>query len=193
MSGFIEIQHDEWVAATPDVARAHYSDLNHRDVARVHPRERLRQLPPGPTGPRFERAVRARWHTVRDIYERQDRPDGSVLDRCVGGAHWGRAVVARFYRSVDDGRVGTLIELTLTQPLRPVLVPPCSSAPCRSTIDGSPEVSTPAIEVAPVSSNSAAAACAMLAFDSWNWSRAWFSRSRTWDSRDCAADSCWLA
>ena len=123
MSGFIEIQHDEWVSATPDVARAHYSDLNHRDVARVHPRERLRQLPPGPTGPRFERAVRARWHTVRDVYERQDRPDGSVLDRCVGGAHWGRAIVARFYRSVDDGRVGTLIELTLTQPLRPVLVP----------------------------------------------------------------------
>jgi hypothetical protein len=27
MSDFIEIQHDEWVAAAPDVARARYIDL----------------------------------------------------------------------------------------------------------------------------------------------------------------------
>jgi hypothetical protein len=60
MSGFIEIQHDEWVAAAPDVVRAHYTDLHHRQVARVHPHERLRQLAPGPTGPRFECVERAR-------------------------------------------------------------------------------------------------------------------------------------
>ncbi len=123
MSGFIEIQHDEWVAATPDVVRAHYTDLHHRDVARVHPGERLRQLPPGPAGPRFERLVRTGWRTQREAWERQDRPDGSVLDQCVAGAHWGRAIVARFYRSNDGSRTGTLIELTLTQPLRPVLAP----------------------------------------------------------------------
>ena len=34
-----------------------------------------------------------------------------------------------------------------------------SSDPCFSTTDGSPEVSTPAIEVAPLSSNAAAAVC----------------------------------
>ena len=34
-----------------------------------------------------------------------------------------------------------------------------SSDPCCSSTDGSPEVSTPAIEVAPVSSNAAAAVC----------------------------------
>ena len=123
MSGFIEIQHDEWVAATPDVVRAHYTDLHHRDVARVHPGERLRQLPPGLAGPRFERLVRTGWRTRREVWERHDRPDGSVLDQCVGGAHWGRAIVARFYRSNDGSRTGTLIELTLTQPLRPVLAP----------------------------------------------------------------------
>ncbi|MCK9684278.1 hypothetical protein [Scleromatobacter humisilvae] len=123
MSGFIEIQHDEWVAATPDVARAHYNDLSHRDVARVHPRERLRQLPPGPAGPRFERLVRPGWRTRREVWERLDRPDGSVLDQCIAGAHWGRSIVARFYRSDEGGRTGTLVELTLTQPLRPVLAP----------------------------------------------------------------------
>ena len=123
MSGFIEIQHDEWVAATPDVVRAHYNDLHHREMARVHPRERLRQLPPGPGGPRFERWTRTRWRRVRDVHERHDRPDGSVLEQCVAGAHWGRALVARFYRSNDGARVGTLIEFTLTQPLRPVLAP----------------------------------------------------------------------
>ena len=123
MSGFIEIQHDEWVAATPDIVRAHYTDLHHRDVARVHPGERVRQLPPGPAGPRYERLVRTGWRTVREVVERHDRPDGSVLDQCVAGAHWGRAIVARFYRSNDGSRTGTLIELTLTQPLRPVLAP----------------------------------------------------------------------
>ena len=119
MSGFIEIQHDEWVAAAPDVVRAHYTDLHHRQVARVHPCERLRQLAPGPTGPRFERVTRSGWRTRRDLYERHDRADGSVLDQCVVGANWGRSIVARFWRSNDGARTGTLVELTLTQPLRP--------------------------------------------------------------------------
>ena len=119
MSGFIEIQHDEWVAVGPDVARAHYADLHHREAARVHPRERLRQLAPGPTGPRFERLARSGWRAQRDLFERHERSDDSVLDRCVAGSHWGQTIVARFWRSNDGGRNGTLIELTLTQPLRP--------------------------------------------------------------------------
>ena len=121
MAGYIAIQHDEWVAATPDVVRAHYNDLHHREVARVHPRERLRQLRPGPTGPRFERLGRSSWRTLLDVYERHERADGSVLDQCVAGSHWGRAIIVRFYRSDDGGRTGTLIELTLTQPLRPLV------------------------------------------------------------------------
>ena len=121
MSGFIAVQHDEWVAAAPDLVRAHYNDLHHRDVARVHPRERLRQLRPGPTGPRFERLARSSWRTLWDVYERHERIDGSVLDQCVAGSHWGRSIFARFYRSDDGGRTGTLVEMTLTQPLRPVV------------------------------------------------------------------------
>jgi hypothetical protein len=121
MSGFIEIQHDEWVATAPDIARAHYADLHHRQVARVHPRERLRQLAPGPTGPRFERVARSGWHTTRDLFERHERADGSVLDQCVAGSHWGRSIVARFWLSHDGARTGTLVELTLTQPLRPLV------------------------------------------------------------------------
>ncbi len=121
MSGFIEIQHDEWVAAGPDVVRAHYLDLFHREVARVHPRERLRQLAPGPTGPRFESLARAGWRTTRDVVERHQRADGSVRDQFVSGTRWGRSVVARFYRSNDGARPGTLVELTLTQPLRPLV------------------------------------------------------------------------
>ena len=119
MPGFIEIQHDEWVAAAPDLARAHYADLHHREVARLHPRERLRLLAPGPTGPRFECLARSGWRTTRDLFERHERADGSVLDQCVAGSHWGRSIVARFWRSNDGARTGTLIELTLTQPLRP--------------------------------------------------------------------------
>jgi hypothetical protein len=119
MSGFIEIQHDEWVAAGPDVVRAQYCDLHHREAARVHPRERLRLLAPGPTGPRFERVARSGWRTVRDVYERHDCADGSMLDQCVAGSNWGRSIVARFWRSNDGAYSGTLVELTLTQPLRP--------------------------------------------------------------------------
>ena len=121
MSGFIEIQHDEWVAAGPDVARARYTDLHHRQVARVYPHERIRQLAPGPTGPRFECAARTGWRTTRDVYERHERADGSVLDQCVAGANWGRSVVARFWRSNDGATSGTLVELTMTQPLRPLV------------------------------------------------------------------------
>jgi hypothetical protein len=119
MSGFIEIHRDEWVAAAPDVVSAHYTDLHHRQVGRVHPRERIRPLAPGPTGPRFERIARSGWRLRRDLYERHDRADGSVLDQCVVGSNWGRSLVARFRRSNDGAHTGTLIELTLTQPLRP--------------------------------------------------------------------------
>jgi hypothetical protein len=121
MSGFIEIQHDEWVAAAPDVVRARYVDLHHREVARVHPHERIRQLAPGPTGARFESMARSGWHSARDLFERHERPDGSVLDQCVAGSHWGRSIVARFWRSNDGAGAGTLVELTITQPLRPVV------------------------------------------------------------------------
>ena len=121
MPGFIEVQHDEWVAAGPDVVRAHYADLHHREVARVHPRERLRLLAPGPAGPRYECVARSGWRTTSDVIERHERADGSVLDQCVAGSHWGRAIVARFWRSHDGGLTGTLVELTLTQPLRPVV------------------------------------------------------------------------
>lgn len=121
MSGFIEIEHDEWVAAGPDVVRAHYTDLYHRETARVHAHERLRQLAPGPTGPRFEVTIRTGWGTARDLYERHDRTDGSVLDQCVAGSNWGRSIVARFWRSDDGAKGGTLVELTMTQPLRPLV------------------------------------------------------------------------
>jgi hypothetical protein len=121
MTNFIEIQHDEWIAAAPDVVRAHYGDLGHRQVARVHPRERLRQLEPGPTGPRFERLVRSGWRVVRDVFERSHQPDGSVVDRCVAGANWGRTITARFFRGNEGSRIGTLLELTVTQPLRPLV------------------------------------------------------------------------
>ena len=117
MSNFIEIQHDEWVAAACDLVRAHYADLGHRAVAQIHPRERLRQLAPGPTGPRFERATREGWRTLSDVYERRFQPDGSIVDQCVAGANWGRSITARFFRSNDGSRTGTLVELTLAQPL----------------------------------------------------------------------------
>ncbi len=68
-----------------------------------------------------------------------------------------------------------------------------SSDPCCSTTEGSPEVSTPATDVAPLSSNAAAAVCATLACTARNWASAEFRRARTCDSLDWAADSCWLA
>ncbi|HEX7639908.1 MAG TPA: hypothetical protein VF457_16040 [Burkholderiaceae bacterium] len=121
MSRFLEIQHDEWIGAGPDVVRAHYTDLHHRQVARVHPRERVRPLPPGPGGARYERLLKHGWHLQRDVYERQLRPDGSVVDTCVAGSHGGRTISARFWRRDEGRQPGTLVELTVTEPLRPLL------------------------------------------------------------------------
>jgi len=113
---FIEIQHDEWVAAGPDVVRAHYCDLQHRLDAHVHPGERLRLLAPGPGGPRFERAAWHGWRTQRDVFERRHKPDGCIVDTVVAGPNRGRSISARFWRRNEDGRPGTLVELTVTQP-----------------------------------------------------------------------------
>jgi len=121
MSGFIEIQHREPVAADPQTVRARYVDLHHRERARVHRRERLHQRAPGPVGPRFECRARLGWTQGIDLFERHERPDGSVLDQCVAGPRWGRSIIARFLPD-HGGRHGhTLLELTLTQPLRPLL------------------------------------------------------------------------
>jgi hypothetical protein len=121
VSRFIEIQHDEWIAASPEIVRAHYADLHHRADARVHPRERLRMLRPGPTGPRYERELRGLLRTQRDIFEREQLADGSVVDNVVSGSNWGRSVRVRFWRRAEQARNGTLVELTVTQPL-PALV-----------------------------------------------------------------------
>src|SRR5690242_4042040 len=64
-----------------------------------------------------------------------------------------------------------------------------SSDPCFSSTDGLPEVSRPAIEVAPLSSNAAAAVAATLACAVWNWALAWRSRTRTWLTVGCGAAS----
>ncbi len=56
--------------------------------------------------------------------------------------------------------------------------------------DGSAEVSTPAIEVAPVSSKVAAAIWATVVRAAWNWALAWSMSARTWASRVCAPESC---
>jgi len=117
MSGFIEIQHREHVAADPATVHAHYVDLHRREHGRVHPREHLRQRVHGPVGPRFECRTRLGGTSGIDLFERHERPDGGVLDLCVAGPHWGRSISARF--SPEAG--GTLLELTLTQPLRPLL------------------------------------------------------------------------
>jgi len=121
VSRFIEIQHDEWVAATPEVVRAHYADLHHRVDAQVHPRERLRLLPPGAGGPRYERIAARLGRRRCDVFERRLQPDGSIVDTIVAGPDWGRAVSVRFLRASHGGRVGTLVEYTLTQPLSAVV------------------------------------------------------------------------
>jgi hypothetical protein len=121
VSRFIEIQHDEWIAASPEIVRAHYADLYHRADARVHPRERLHLLRPGPTGPRYERVLQGFLGRQHDVFEREQMADGSVVDNVVSGSNWGRSVRVRFWRRVEQGRSGTLVELTVTQPLPPLV------------------------------------------------------------------------
>ena len=119
MSGFIEIQCEDWVAASPELVRLRYTDLHHRIKARVNPRERLRLLPPSPDGPRYERLSRGLVHTERDLFQRQYPTEDSVVDVCIAGSNWGRMVSMHFCRRHEAGRNGTLVKITMTQPLSP--------------------------------------------------------------------------
>ena len=78
-------------------------------------------LRPGPTGPRYERVLHGWAGTQRDVFEREQLADGSVVDIVVSGSNWGRSVRVRFWRRPERGSSGTLVELTVTQPLPPLV------------------------------------------------------------------------
>ena len=83
--------------------------------------EHLRMLRPGPTGPRYERVLHGFMGRQHDVFEREQMADGSVVDNVVSGSNWGRSVRVRFWRRAEGGHNGTLVELTVTQPLPPLV------------------------------------------------------------------------
>ncbi len=121
MTRFVDVRHEEWIGASPDLVRAQFADLQHHIEDRVHPRLALRRLPDGPHGLRYEQRVPRLGIPRRDVFERQFRPDGSMVDTSVDGASRGGSMAFRFRDEAALGRHGTLVRIDVHLPLPPLV------------------------------------------------------------------------
>jgi hypothetical protein len=121
MSEFVEVRHEEWIAAALARVCAQFADLQHHIERNVHPKLRFRPLPPAADGtPRFAQEVRLLGIRQRDVFERRIGADGRILDRAVEGFNRGGSLQFDFAQEVRDGRDGTRVEITVRLPLPPV-------------------------------------------------------------------------
>lgn len=122
MSDFVEVRHEEWIAAAPARVRAQFADLEHHIRCNVHPKLRFTPLPPAADGARrFIQEVRLLGIRQRDLFERRIAADGAITDRSVDGFNRGGTLHFAFAREVRGGHDGTRVDITVRLPLPPLL------------------------------------------------------------------------
>jgi len=118
MSRFVEVHHEELIAAPLDVVRAQFADLRHHIDANVHPKLSFEVLHTSERGARFVQKVRLLGITQRDVFEREIAPDGlSMVDRSVEGFNQGGSIDYSFSASKKDGRDATQVGVTVRLPV----------------------------------------------------------------------------
>jgi hypothetical protein len=118
MSRFVEVSHEEWIAAPIASVRAQFADLHHHIAANVHPKLRFEILSLGERRARYVQEVRLLGILQRDVFEREIAPDGaSMVDTSVEGFNQGGSIRFRFTAGTVQGRESTLVEVTIRLPV----------------------------------------------------------------------------
>lgn len=133
MTRFAEVSHQEWIAAPLDTVRSQFADLHHHIRTNVHPKLRFEVLSVGARRARFVQEVRLLGLRQRDVFEREVRDDGSMLDTSIEGFNKGGTLEFFFRREDRDGREGTTVDIAIRLPLPP-LIGPLLHAPLRAQI-----------------------------------------------------------
>lgn len=118
MRRFVEVSHEEWIAAPIATVRAQFADLQHHISANVHPKLRFEVLSQGERQARFVQVVKLLGIAQRDVFERQIAPDGmSMVDTSVEGFNQGGSLTFRFTPGMRFGRESTCVGVTIRLPV----------------------------------------------------------------------------
>jgi hypothetical protein len=118
MRRFVEVSHEEWIAAPIATVRAQFADLQHHIAADVHPKLRFEVLSQGPRQARYVQVVRLLGMRQRDVFEREIAADGSsMVDTSVEGFNQGGSLSFRFTPGMRFGRESTCVGVTIRLPV----------------------------------------------------------------------------
>lgn len=121
MPRFVEVSHQEWIAAPRDRVRAQFADLQHHIDARVHPKLSFEVLQQGRESARYVQQVRLLGLRQRDVFERRFEPDGRMVDTSVEGFNKGGSLAFDFRAESRGDREGTAVTITVRLPLPPLI------------------------------------------------------------------------
>jgi hypothetical protein len=121
MPGFVEVRHDEWIAAPIETVRAQFTDLDHHIAVNVHPKLRFEVLERGPRHARFVQHVKLLGLRQRDVFDRRIGDDGNFVDTSVEGFNRGGTLSFGFVPRSHDGRSGTDVSITIRLPVPPLI------------------------------------------------------------------------
>src|SRR5205085_1175851 len=115
---FVEVSHEEWIAAPIGTVRAQFADLQHHIDADVHPKLRFRILSQQGRRARFAQEVKLLGMRQRDVFEREIAEDGmSMVDRSVDGFNQGGSIAFRFKPGTQRGAEATQVGVTIRLPV----------------------------------------------------------------------------
>jgi hypothetical protein len=121
MARTVEVKHQMWIAASPATVKSQFADLYHHIDANVHPNLRLQVLAQEPRAARFEQKVKLLGMWQRDLFDRTIADDGSIHDESIEGFNKGGTLDTHFAPAAQDGRAGTMVDITIRIPTPPLL------------------------------------------------------------------------
>jgi len=118
MSRFVQVSHEEWIAAPAATVRSQFADLQHHIHARVHPKLRFEVLSQRGRRARYVQEVRLLGIRQRDVFEREIAEDGATMtDTSVEGFNKGGSLRFRFTPGTHGGADATLVGVTIRLPV----------------------------------------------------------------------------
>lgn len=119
---FVEVSHEEWIAAPLATVQAQFADLQHHIAADVHPRLRFEVLSQRGRRARYVQEVRLLGLKQRDVFEREIAEDGlAMVDTSVEGFNRGGSLSFRFAPARQGEADGTRVGVTIRLPVPPLL------------------------------------------------------------------------